>query len=85
MAFTICDKHGGHIAPHLCHDAAERISKGETVPGVLKLVDFGDGFSGGFVCGECLNKLNAKGLQEFLKENEGLLDQEEHHARNPNS
>ena len=73
MPFVVCKQHGGNIAPHACRHAAELVWAGKP-PGHVTHIDLDGAFFMGWVCDTCLNELNRKGLQAYMKAREGRPD-----------
>ncbi len=65
MPAIICKIHGRHIAPHGCNHVSQKIWNYEN-PGKVTFVDLDNFFVMGWICNECLEKLNNIGLQEYL-------------------
>ncbi len=73
MAFIICNIHGGAGAPLVCLHIAAMICENKKL-GQISYIDLDGFFFAGWVCPECLNALNLKGLQSYLEKREGNED-----------
>lgn len=69
MPIVMCQLHGYTGASHGCHHVAEAVWA-RRPPGPTTLVDLDGVFFLGLVCDACLDMLNSKGLQAYLKRKE---------------
>lgn len=74
MPFVFCEKHGYSISPHGCCHVSKKVRLGIKSE-ELEYVDIHGGFYAGWMCKNCIEKLNRHGFQDYLRRNKNRKEE----------